>query len=91
MSYDHLLDYLGDLRAAEAPETPPGGSTGNKIADEQLCIYAYRAKTHQAPIAYIRDIGAQLAHRSTPNSWQEVALVRIAAWSVEHQESKSHD
>lgn len=91
MSYDHLLDYLGDLRAPDALEVPPGGPTGDETADARLCTYAFKAKNHPDPIAYLRTKAAGLYLIVTPDQWPILTLKRLAQWCSEHQESKSHD
>lgn len=91
MRYESFLDYLGDLRAPEAPEIPPGGTTGDDIADARLCDYAFKAKNHSDPIGYLRDIAGVLFGRAACGSWQDKAFDRISAWTVEHQKDRTDD
>lgn len=83
--YSHLLDYIGDIRASDRLETPPGGTAGCELSDIYLCVIAQKAKTEPDPLAYLRRIALTLHNRMTPEAWQNAAFSRIAKWTQEFQ------
>ncbi|MGN8022196.1 hypothetical protein ACTJJ7_15940 [Phyllobacterium sp. 22229] len=84
-SYSHLLDYLGDLRASDRLDTPPGGTAGCELSDIYLCIIAQKAKTEADPLEYLRRIALKLHNKMAHGSWQNAAFIRIASWTTEFQ------
>lgn len=83
MSYSHLLDYFGDLRAPERLTAPPGGSAGCSVSDVYLCVVAELAKRHADPLTYLRGVALNLSDSAAPDNWQCAALTRIASWCEE--------
>lgn len=83
MSYAHLLDYMGDLRAVERLETPPGGTAGCNLSDIYLCVVAEKARLSTDPLAYMRGVALSLSETAAPGNWQCAALTRVAAWCDE--------
>lgn len=86
-SYATLIDYLGDLRAAERLAVPPGGSIG--MADAYLCDIAQTARTipsREAKKALFRMEAALLVRTSLPAPFagSEAAIMqRLADWCDE--------
>lgn len=85
MSYQSLLDYLGDQRAPEHLWTPPGGSTGDRVADSMLCVVAERGRCNPDPIGYLRGIAAHFASQPTVTPSIETVIARIAVWCDERR------
>lgn len=84
-SYASLIDYLGDLRASERLETPPGGTAGCNVSDAYLCVVAEKARTESDALEYLRRIALKLHNKMAHGSWQNAAFIRIASWTTEFQ------
>lgn len=84
-SYLHLLDYLGDLRASDRLDTPPGGTAGCNASDAYLCVVAEKARTESDALEYLRRIALKLHNKMAHGSWQNAAFIRIASWTTEFQ------
>lgn len=87
MSYGHLIDFIGDLRAPEHLDCPPGGSAGCICSDAYLREIAERAKASHDPQAYLRGKALELSELATPGNWQCAALTRVSAWCREFHQS----
>jgi hypothetical protein len=83
VSYESLIDYLGDIRAPERLDTPPGGSAGCNVSDAYLSVIAEKARTSTDPLAYLRGVAIRLSDTAAPGNWQCAALTRVAAWADE--------
>jgi hypothetical protein len=83
MSYESILDYLGDIRAPERLDTPPGGTAGCNVSDAYLSVIAEKARLSTDPLAYLRGVALKLSDTAAPGNWQCAALTRVAAWADE--------
>ena len=83
MAYEHLMDFIGDMRTPEKLHVPPGGSTGDSAADALLCESAERAKCHAYPIFLIRERAAHFAALPEITPTMMTVLKRMAEWSEE--------
>lgn len=83
MTYTSLIDYLGDIRAPERLDCPPGGSAGCNVSDAYLSVVAERAKVSHEPLAYLRGVAMKLSDLAAPGNWQCAALTRVASWCEE--------
>lgn len=84
-NYSSFIDYLGDIRASERLETPPGGTAGCNVSDAYLCVVAEKARTQAEPLEYLRGIALKLHNKMDHGSWQNAAFIRIANWTSEFQ------
>lgn len=85
MTYQSFLDFAGDQRGPDFILTPPGGSTGDRVADSMLCVIAEGAKGAADPVAYLRERAAYYAGQFTVTPAMATVIDRISQWCDERR------